>query len=1205
MKSDFLRVEFNFGSFNIQGGASNKIGIKEITELINSCDLFALQETWLLPGESVKLTDYNTFKSNRKPKKKAKRGVDGVLIFYKSKYRKGISRQQSLMEKDVIWVRLDKTFFGLNRDIFVAAAYRPPRESTVGTFYSKLEKDITKYSSKGDIILIGDFNSRIGQLDQTISHIYIDELDNMNSRQLFLGDKRTSQDTTTNKKGKDFLDLCNKSQLVILNGRKLGDISGKYTCHKYNGSSVVDFIATSYNLYSKVKYFKVLEPVWFSDHCPLACSIEVRVHRNEAEIENEYSSLQELPTKYKWEEEGARLFQHKVEKTLLKEVGKLDLTTPDAVAKKYEEILINFAKESLKICKHKIPDNSNRAKWMNKECFKEQKAFKFAKNEFMGDPHNINRRQKFLNQKKKYKKLLYLTKKSVAEKDMRRIGELATKSPNLFWRNIKHLMKNTQSQTNNYISPKGWEAYFKKLLNKTKLNKLEQTRPGESGPLDFKFTSDEIIQQIKQLKTNKSASTSVVNEMLKCNPEIIAKSLVAIFNFVLKERIYPKIWNISHISPLFKAGAPTEASNYRGICVGNAIGKLFNKCINKRIEDFLRKHKTIPDNSMGFKRKIQTEHAMHTLHTVNSKYKKLNKKLYTIFIDFSKFYDTITHDLLFSKLERIGIFGNVLCLLKSMYRGLQYNIKLHYYGKYGLTEPFTANIGLKQGCPLSPTLANIFLHDIHKGLRMEDISLDNIFFNSIAWADDLVFFSLSREGINKQLAHLEKYCREWRLKVNIDKTKCIIFSSTNVAYDRTDNFIFNGDIINFVSYYKYLGIEFQQNGKFTLAIENRIAKANAALFAIKRLCSSGNFEYPSNEMLMTLFKAKIIPILTYGSSVWGPKSNNTVCGKRNSNFKSTESLMKHLELLNIKPKIVKTNEEVIKITLDNFSAKQKLLAVSNRLGMDVVVSPYNELNTIHQNIERFYLSFMKTTLGVKKSCPSDNIRFELGAYPIFTKIIPKALKFYTTMKDCSYNNLIRASFVTSKSIRNCWGQGIHFFLNQIGLQGLWNGNSTLSSLAINRISKRSCRNLHIDFLKQNTSHKFDFLRREMIDEYKMRPYLKKIINPKYRSTLTKLRTHSHCLLEETHSFLETAPTCTNCNSGKNETPFHFLLECSNEVLASLRSSYIERLGINESNTQEYFTRLMRGQIDSKDINTVYKTINAMYTKRQTNELTNT
>ena len=70
------------------------------------------------------------------------------------------------------------------------------------------------------------------------------------------------------------------------------------------------------------------------------------------------------------------------------------------------------------------------------------------------------------------------------------------------------------------------------------------------------------------------------------------------------------------------------------------------------------------------------------------------------------------------------------------------------------------------------------------------------------------------------------------------------------------NRVFNMDIINFVSHYKYLGVEFQQNGKFILAIENRKAKANATLFATKRLCSSGNFEYPSTEMLMTLFNLK-------------------------------------------------------------------------------------------------------------------------------------------------------------------------------------------------------------------------------------------------------------------------------------------------------------------------------------------------------------
>ena len=48
------------------------------------------------------------------------------------------------MKKEVIWVKLNKSFFGLENDIFVAAGYRPPREVAVGTFYAKLGKDIAK-----------------------------------------------------------------------------------------------------------------------------------------------------------------------------------------------------------------------------------------------------------------------------------------------------------------------------------------------------------------------------------------------------------------------------------------------------------------------------------------------------------------------------------------------------------------------------------------------------------------------------------------------------------------------------------------------------------------------------------------------------------------------------------------------------------------------------------------------------------------------------------------------------------------------------------------------------------------------------------------------------------------------------------------------------------------------------------------------------
>ena len=72
--------------------------------------------------------------------------------------------------------------------------------------------------------------------------------------------------------------------------------------------------------------------------------------------------------------------------------------------------------------------------------------------------------------------------------------------------------------------------------------------------------------------------------------------------------------------------------------------------------------------------------------------------------------------------------------------------------------------------PLSPTLANIYLYDIHDQLPIGDIKLNTTHI-SIAWADDLVFFCLSPNGLKKQLINLEEYSKKWRLNVNIEKTK--------------------------------------------------------------------------------------------------------------------------------------------------------------------------------------------------------------------------------------------------------------------------------------------------------------------------------------------------------------------------------------------------------------------------------------------------
>ena len=82
--------------------------------------------------------------------------------------------------------------------------------------------------------------------------------------------ERNSQDKVVNKRGEDLLDLYKSLDLRIPNGRNIGDPFGNYTCLKWNGNSVVDYLLTSKGIFDQVPTFKVetFHPM-LSDHCPL------------------------------------------------------------------------------------------------------------------------------------------------------------------------------------------------------------------------------------------------------------------------------------------------------------------------------------------------------------------------------------------------------------------------------------------------------------------------------------------------------------------------------------------------------------------------------------------------------------------------------------------------------------------------------------------------------------------------------------------------------------------------------------------------------------------------------------------------------------------------------------------------------------------------------------------------------------------------
>ena len=185
-----------------------------------------------------------------------------------------------------------------------------------------------------------------------------------------------------------------------------------------------------------------------------------------------------------------------------------------------------------------------------------------------------------------------------------------------------------------------------------------------------------------------------------------------------------------------------------------------------------------------------------------------------------------------------------------------------------ITDAIKVNLGVKQGCILSPLLFNIFLADLPQilddDIQSQNPELDHP--SSIFWADDIVLFSDSKEGLDKMLKSMEKYCKENELTLNTDKTKCMIFNKTGRLL-RT-KFYYNDELLENVRTFKYLGFLLTPSGEINSGLQDLRERAIKA-FYYKLKSSMGEFFRSNIEITMHLFDTLVKPILMYMSDFWG------------------------------------------------------------------------------------------------------------------------------------------------------------------------------------------------------------------------------------------------------------------------------------------------------------------------------------------------
>ena len=201
----------------------------------------------------------------------------------------------------------------------------------------------------------------------------------------------------------------------------------------------------------------------------------------------------------------------------------------------------------------------------------------------------------------------------------------------------------------------------------------------------------------------------ISSEFYKSSINDIAPILLQLINKILDTGNFPISWGHSVITPVYKSGPTYLPSNYRGISIANTLYKIFSGVINNRLYNWAENNSKIDESQSGFRRGYSAIDNVFCLQAMAQKYiSKQGGRFYCLYVDFSKAFDKINHRIMFSALEKKGIHGNFLRVLKSMYSCLTTCVKF----SDGITDSFQCNIGTRQGDKSSPTIFALFIDEL-------------------------------------------------------------------------------------------------------------------------------------------------------------------------------------------------------------------------------------------------------------------------------------------------------------------------------------------------------------------------------------------------------------------------------------------------------------------------------------------------------------
>lgn len=839
-------------------------------------DIAALSETRFLDDGSLSDNQYTFFWKGLPAGSRKIHGVGFAikddLVPVLSELPRGISERLMTLTYQLP----DKTY------VTVISAYAPTLDSepeTKDAFYEQLENTLRHVPKQHRIILLGDFNARVGR-----------------QADLWPGIIGTNGIGNVNANGARLLSKCAEHNLVVTNTifRQRNKYKGTWRHPRSGHWHLMDYIIVKKSQVAEVHITKAISYIenW-TDHRLVLSEMSMKLQPRYREKVTRARTL-------RLNLEG--LAAPEIRETLRQEIEEKSASLtingdPETCWTQFRDMVYESSKATLGTTgSRKNPD------WFteNHEDIKDildakHSAFQRLQNK----PNDILAQNKYKQFKQQVQKQIRSIKNAWWSSKAKEIQEYADQHDQ---RNFYNAVKEAYGVTHrkacpikdahdNLLTEEGeirarWKEHYSSILNMETNVDFEAIQSIPQYELDQLLNCEVSAEEIKlatsALKNHKApGSDNIPAEIYKVLGNTTMEHLKAVFNQIWNTGVAPQDFRNAQIVNLFKnKGSASDCGNYRGISLLSTGGKILARVMASR----LLKHMNliIPESQCGFRPKRGTSDLIFTLRQLQEKVKEHQTQMYIAFIDLAKAFDSLNREALWAIMERFGVPKKFLQVCRSLHKN---NLASVIHNGVP-TEPFQTKTGVRQGCVLAPILFNIFAAALSmmvdsklrtRGLEVRyryDGGLFNLkrlraktrtkFITDLQYADDCGLISDSAENLQKILETYSWAYQALGLKINVNKTK-IMCTPTNAIETAI---VMDGNNLEYVEHFNYLGSIVNRSANIDDEVRNRINAASRSFWSLReRVFDNHDL---SVQTKAAVYRAIVIPTMLYGCETWTP-----------------------------------------------------------------------------------------------------------------------------------------------------------------------------------------------------------------------------------------------------------------------------------------------------------------------------------------------